>query len=106
MNIGGDILENFIDINELERHNKKIALYRREEIITVEDMGHSIHQVGHYYQTKNSDSIAQLEDEMMKKLKKIIQIHNEHILMIEKVKKEYLETEKQVSKIFKNIDTK
>lgn len=94
-----------LNSNELNNELEKIYMYKTEESIFFDKIISSLNQMTNLYVTNNSDSLNNLNFEMVEKLKIVNNIHNNYITVINKNLVKYEEVSKKVENILSDIDT-
>ena len=92
-----------VKIDELNRLNDKLRVYKSEEEVIVQDIKNSFLKIGYCYKSGNTKRLDELSNDLINKLMVINKNNHNNIRFITNNINHYLETNQKVEKIFENL---
>jgi hypothetical protein len=93
----------FINEFELQKVIEKTRIYQGQEDLIFDDLHRVLNNLSYEYNTKNSNSLARINNSINQKFSTIMSIHKSNINVIERTIEKYHLTEKKVENMFSEL---
>lgn len=92
-----------VKVDELNRLNDKLRIYKNEEEVLVQDIKNSFLQIGYCYKNENANILDELNNSLVNKLIIINKNNYNNMHFIDKNINRYLEINQKVEKVFEDL---
>ena len=82
---------------------KKLDMYKKEEDLIVEDIKNILKEMDLDYRTEHRDKVSEVASELLDNFEKILVIHGNNILKIDKHKNEYIDSALETKRKFEKM---
>ena len=94
---------NFLDEEQIKKVIEKLELDTKEEKINYDSIKTILNSINSHYKTNNTTKLDNIAFLLDNKLKKILKIHDDNILVLRKNLDTYMTTSDKISKLFDDI---
>lgn len=94
---------NFLDEEQIKITIEKLELDTKEEKINYDNIKNSLDSLNSHYKTNNTTKLDNIAFSLDNKLKTILKIHDDNIIVLRKNLDTYMTTSDKISKLFDDI---
>lgn len=94
---------NFLDEEQIKKVIEKLELDTKEEKINYDSIKTILNSINSHYKTNNTTKLDNIAFLLNNKLKTILKIHDDNILVLRKNLDTYMTTSDKISKLFDDI---
>ena len=96
-------MKSVLDEDQIAVVIQKLLCYKRMEDMNFDSINNCFNNIGSYYKTKNSSKLSDVERQISENFKRRREYSDTNILVYDKNLEKYINTERNVSKAFKDI---